>query len=151
MTLVPLHPVWAHASGCSGGRRQHPGSFGPDARQAGVCDLLLRPLPAAAQLAAPPPPCPPQAWGAWWALTLYARYVRCLASKRPFRARGWARLPVGPACLRAAPLEAIVKVVLPLVGVLGGEWKDACEAGVGLAIGFAALASRCRFNWRNAT
>ncbi|PRW44434.1 Transmembrane 45B [Chlorella sorokiniana] len=62
------------------------------------------------------------AWGAWWALMLYARYVRCLAAKRPFRTQAWSRLPVGPPRLRAAPLEPLVKVVLPLLGVLGELW-----------------------------
>ena len=64
--------------------------------------------------------CPPQAWGAWWALTLYARYVRCLAAKRPFCTQAWSRLPFGTQRLRDVPFEPFVKVLLPLFGVLGG-------------------------------
>lgn len=82
------------------------------------CCSLFQPITAAALLS---PLTQAQAWGAWWALTLYARYVRCLAAKRPFRTQAWSRLPVGPPRLRAAPLEPLIKVLLPLMGVLGGE------------------------------
>lgn len=62
------------------------------------------------------------AWGAWWCLCLFSTYVGCLASKRPFVTRGWWGLPCSPARLRGLPLEPLVKVALPLVGILGELW-----------------------------
>ncbi len=84
-----------------------------------------------------------QAWGAWWALTLYARYVRCLASKRPFRTQAWARLPFGPPRLRSMPLEPFIKVLLPLMGVLGGEETGRGQGDRAEQLGSSAAAAMC--------
>lgn len=90
----------------------------PRARAAGWQHRTLRSWPIASLSLAR---CP-QVWGAWWALTTFARYLSCLERKQPFRTHGWQRLPVGPSRLRGAPLEPLVKLVLPLVGILGELW-----------------------------
>lgn len=48
--------------------------------------------------------------------------MRCLAAGRPFRTRGWQAAPFGPAAVRALPLEPLVKLTLPFVGILGELW-----------------------------
>jgi hypothetical protein len=63
-----------------------------------------------------------QVWGFWWAVATYIRYMQCVAARRPFRTRGWQPLPFGPAGLRRAPLEPLVKLTLPFVGILGELW-----------------------------
>jgi hypothetical protein len=63
-----------------------------------------------------------QVWGLWWAVTVYTHYIRALAAKLPFRARGWQAVPWGPPRLRALPLEPLVKLTLPLIGALGELW-----------------------------
>jgi hypothetical protein len=61
-------------------------------------------------------------WGFWWALATFTHYVQCLAAKKRFRTRGWRMLPFGPRRLRRLPLEPLVKLALPLVGILGELW-----------------------------
>lgn len=61
-------------------------------------------------------------WGLWWAILTYSHYFQCLASNRRFQTRGWQLLPFGPLRLRSVPLEPFVKLVLPVVGILGELW-----------------------------
>lgn len=115
MPVKRLGLVWASLLvGCDRGLRRL-------CSMQALCPCQTAAAPFQPSLPLPHPLTQAQAWGAWWALTLYARYVRCLAAKRPFRTQAWSRLPVGPPRLRAAPLEPLIKVLLPLMGVLGGE------------------------------
>lgn len=80
----------------------------------------LKPRPSLHPAPTHPPCC--QAWGAWWALTTFAHYLDSLAARRPFRSTGWNLLPWGSSRLRALPFEPLVKVALPLAGILGELW-----------------------------
>eukprot|EP00887_Chlorella_sp_A99_P002855 scaffold6.g2855.t1 len=62
------------------------------------------------------------AWGAWWVLSVFGAFLRSRAHRQPFRSRTWYALPLGPSWLRRFPLEPLLKVVLPLIGVLGELW-----------------------------
>lgn len=68
------------------------------------------------------PPLTLQLWGAWWATTLFWTYLSSAANRRPFISRPWHKLPWGPKSLQALPLEPILKVALPLMGILGELW-----------------------------
>ena len=60
--------------------------------------------------------------GTWWALSVFILFLRSRIARRPFLSRVWYCIPGGPSWLRSAPIEPLMKVALPLVGILGELW-----------------------------
>jgi hypothetical protein len=63
-----------------------------------------------------------QVWGAWWLVALCDTYLTALALNRPFSSRPWYHAFFGPTWLRRIPLEPVLKVILPSIGILGELW-----------------------------
>ncbi|GAB4813862.1 hypothetical protein N2152v2_000908 [Parachlorella kessleri] len=61
-------------------------------------------------------------WGTWWMVAGFQFYLVSLANKQSFKSRSWYRWPWAPRVIQQLPLEPIVKVVLPSLGILGELW-----------------------------
>lgn len=60
--------------------------------------------------------------GLWWMFSLYSEFLRCTLRRRPFASRTWYYLPVGSKAVRRLPLEPLLKMLLPFLGILGELW-----------------------------
>lgn len=63
-----------------------------------------------------------QIWGVWWLIASFHTYISAMARRRGFKSRSWYPVFFGPEWLRRAPLEPIIKVILPSFGILGELW-----------------------------
>ena len=61
-------------------------------------------------------------WGVYWLLATFHAYLQASALRRQFSPRSWYLCPWGTAWLRAFPLEPVIKIVLPSIGILGEVW-----------------------------
>ena len=70
-------------------------------------------------------------WGTWWLFALFDTYLNAMAlsshrssstSTLQFTSKPWYRVFFGPLWLRRMPLEPMLKVILPFIGILGELW-----------------------------
>lgn len=70
-------------------------------------------------------------WGTWWLIALFDTYLTAMAmathrssspSAGQFSSKPWYRVFFGPLWLRRMPLEPLLKVFLPGMGILGELW-----------------------------
>lgn len=61
-------------------------------------------------------------WGVWWMIATFNTYLRCASARKGFVSRPWYLAFFGPTWLRTIPLEPLIKVILPSIGILGELW-----------------------------
>lgn len=61
-------------------------------------------------------------WGIYWVLATFHAYLQTAAARRSFFPRAWYLCPWGTSWMRQLPLEPIIKIVLPCIGILGELW-----------------------------
>jgi hypothetical protein len=61
-------------------------------------------------------------WGVWWLVALFDTFLTTMAFKHKFSSKAWYHAFFGPVWLRRIPLEPLIKIFLPFMGILGELW-----------------------------
>lgn len=61
-------------------------------------------------------------WGTWWLVATFHFYIQAAAARRGFASRAWYPVFFGPGWLRRVPLEPLIKIILPFIGINGELW-----------------------------